>query len=789
MRIESRFTVKVAMMTICGFLSPLVRRTMGRSTAAFMIPTHSRCLSGSFFIPPSPTKNIDTRYRRSFRYASNGSTEGKGEGASKKSGSSSRAKPKSKKIKVKEITQENIEKLAAAFDELARKEGFDSSKSYHADDSTFEEYFDDDDFLDDDDIDDDLDEMEIMTKDSKPDKWELDDVLDPNSFVIDDFVNEKVPTRGRGQTIKAPKVSGDEDDDFIDFGDDDDNDMEARIAAARRDLSVGRVTVPSELDEFATKVDLAQLGFRRELNPFGNDETPRKAAFKLITNPMSCPACGSDFQCRNENRPGYLPPEKFSIQTKLSKIEEMQQLKAKAESAEWSPEDEVEFLIQTANGKATNDERSAADIDIDAMAAEMGLDLAALSSKKAICKRCHGLQNFGKVENSLRPGWTNEPTMSQDEFRNLLKPISEKPAVIIALVDLFDFSGSVLRELDGIAGDNPVILAANKIDLLPPKMGKQRAENWVRRELEYMGVRSLANVGGAVRLISCKTGVGVDDMLDKARSLADEMDCDVYVVGAANAGKSTLINKVLGRREEKPVGKVRAGNRNAFKGALTTSPLPGTTLKFIKVDIGDGRSMYDTPGLLVPGTFTQLLTPDELKTVCPKKPVEPVTFRVEAGKCVLVGGLARVEVIGDSQPFMFTFYVANEIKLHPTSASKADEFIEKHAGNMLTPPFEPGQQRMAELGEFESHVLEIEGTGWKEAAADLTLTGLGWVAVTGAGSVKVKVSVPKGIGVAVRPPLMPFDIWEVASRYTGAKAVRKVGKSKSGKKRKGVGRN
>ena len=67
--------------------------------------------------------------------------------------------------------------------------------------------------------------------------------------------------------------------------------------------------------------------------------------------------------------------------------------------------------------------------------------------------------------------------------------------------------------------------------------------------------------------------------------------------------------------------------------------------------------------------------------------------------------------------------------------------------------------------------------------------GLGWVAVTGAGSVKVKVSVPRGIGVAVRPPLMPFDIWEVASRYTGAKAVRKGGKTKSGKTRKGVGRN
>ena len=89
---------------------------------------------------------------------------------------------------------------------------------------------------------------------------------------------------------------------------------------------------------------------------------------------------------------------------------------------------------------------------------------------------------------------------------------------------------------------------------------------------------------------------------------------------AANAGKSTLLNHILGRRnEDKRVPKFRPGNLNSRKGAVTTSPLPGTTLKFIKVDLGGGRNLYDTPGLLVPGTLTQLLTPEELKIVVPKR--------------------------------------------------------------------------------------------------------------------------------------------------------------------------
>ena len=136
---------------------------------------------------------------------------------------------------------------------------------------------------------------------------------------------------------------------------------------------------------------------------------------------------------------------------------------------------------------STDDETD--EIDINAMAHDLGLDLEKLAEaeKKVICKRCHGLQNFGEAPEMLRPGWTDEPSLSQEKFRDLLLPLREKPAVIVALVDLFDFSGSILPDLDAIAGDNPVIIAANKVDLMPSQMGQNRIESWVRRELEYMG--------------------------------------------------------------------------------------------------------------------------------------------------------------------------------------------------------------------------------------------------------------------------------------------------------------
>jgi hypothetical protein len=499
---------------------------------------------------------------------------------------------------VDKITPEHADKLAQAFDEMARKEGFDSSMSSFANDATFEDDFEDEEF----DIDEDEDEGD--------DDEVLDsnvDLLDRDSFDISDFMDD---------------ASSDEPD-FLDLGEPKGgkvDDMDARIAAAGRDMDLGSVTVPTEMDRYASDFspkDMRKLGFRPESNPFGNDETPRKEQFKLVTEAKVCSACGADFQSHNEQKPGYLPPDKYEIQVKLGKIEDMQKLQDKAETADWSTDDEINWLIQTSGG---TDVAAEEEVDIGTMAQQMDLDLAELAQKTVICKRCHGLQNFGTVEDSLRPGWTKEPLLSQGKFRDLLRPLRDKPAVIVALVDLFDFSGSVLAELDTIAGDNPVIIAANKADLLSSKMGPQRVENWVRRELEYLGIESLANIGGAVRLVSCKTGMGIPTLLEKARNLAEEMDCDVYVVGAANAGKSSLINYILRQAstDVKP-GKRRAGNANSRKGAVTTSPLPGTTLKFIKVDLGGGRSLYDTPGLLVPSTLTQLLTPDELKMVVPKK--------------------------------------------------------------------------------------------------------------------------------------------------------------------------
>ena len=68
---------------------------------------------------------------------------------------------------------------------------------------------------------------------------------------------------------------------------------------------------------------------------------------------------------------------------------------------------------------------------------------------------------------------------------------------------------------------------------------------------------------------------------------------------------------------------------------------------------------------------------------------------------------------------------------------------------------------MAKFPKLESHDFSVTGIGWKESAADIVLSNVGWVAVTaGVGSeVSVRAYTPNAIGLNLREPaLLPTSV-------------------------------
>lgn len=60
------------------------------------------------------------------------------------------------------------------------------------------------------------------------------------------------------------------------------------------------------------------------------------------------------------------------------------------------------------------------------------------------------------------------------------------------------------------------------------------------------------------------------------------------------------------------------------------------------------------------------------------------------------------------------------------------------------------------------------------------MAGLGWVAVSGPGVARVRVTVPEGTAVGIRPSLMPFEANTTTASFTGGKFGRKTAKHKPG---------
>ncbi|CAM9996517.1 unnamed protein product, partial [Choristocarpus tenellus] len=160
--------------------------------------------------------------------------------------------------------------------------------------------------------------------------------------------------------------------------------------------------------------------------------------------------------------------------------------------------------------------------------------------------------------------------------------------------------------------------------------------------------------------------------------------------------------------------------------------------------------------------------------------VEHVTFRVGEGKVVMMGGLARFEVV-EGRPYLVTFFVSNEVRLHPTDATRVEAMLQNHLGKdqMIFPPY--STERLQELGEMVSYDFEVYGAGWKESAADVVISGLGWLSLTGAGPVRIRVTAPKDVLVMLRDPLMPYESWDTTAKYTGGATIKK-GKKKQGRR-------
>jgi 30S ribosome assembly GTPase len=338
---------------------------------------------------------------------------------------------------------------------------------------------------------------------------------------------------------------------------------------------------------------------------------------------------------------------------------------------------------------------------------------SALKRDVIVCKRCFRLTHYNEVPDLL----------PQDEdFITLLNRIGESKALIVYLTDIFDFNGSWVSGLQRIAGKNDILLVGNKVDVLPKSTNHEKLKRWMRHMSKDYGLKPID-----VYLISAEKGHGIEELALAIDHYRDGMD--VFVVGCTNVGKSTFINQLIRK----------FGGDDRYKA--TTSPFPGTTLNFIELPLDDGRSLYDTPGIINHHQIAHVVTYDELKMILPKKEIKPKVYQLNEGQTLFFGGLARLDYQGDGRRSLIC-YMSNELYIHRTKIEKADSLYEEQVGELLKPPFDPEKKL-----KLVRHDLSL-----KEKDMDIVVSGLGWITVKGSGA-KVSVYAPSGVQIIKRPSI------------------------------------
>lgn len=331
------------------------------------------------------------------------------------------------------------------------------------------------------------------------------------------------------------------------------------------------------------------------------------------------------------------------------------------------------------------------------------------------CKRCFRLRHYNEV---------SDVELTDDDFLNMLHEISEKDALIVNLVDIFDFNGSLITGIQRFAGNNPILMVGNKVDLLPKSLKKGKMRQWLTERAHEAGIRPKEVVmTSAVNAQSVENLMSIIEKERKGR--------DVYVVGTTNVGKSTLINQIIQLATE-------------TENVITTSYFPGTTLGKIEIPLDDGSVLVDTPGVIQSSQLAHYLSPKELKQVTPRKEVKPKVYQLNEEQTLFFGGVARFDYVSGSGKQSFVSFVSNELKIHRTKLEKADDLYERKQGELLQPPLPENVEAFPELKRVEFTTKE---------PSDIVFSGLGWVTVDQPGT-KVAGWAPKGVDVVIRKAMI-----------------------------------
>lgn len=267
----------------------------------------------------------------------------------------------------------------------------------------------------------------------------------------------------------------------------------------------------------------------------------------------------------------------------------------------------------------------------------MLLDGYTVNLENDLCQRCFRLKNYGEYQATTK---TNE------EYQQILEAVGKTKDLVVYVTDVLN----VEQDLYDIRKflPNKILLVLNKRDVIPKSVKDEKLIQYFKDKYDFFN---------DIVVVSCEKNINIDHLLNRIKFF--QVTKQVYVVGHTNAGKSSLINKLI-------------KNYSDSKQELTISPLPSTTLNLINIEINDYLTIIDTPGLIDEGSITNYVDNELLKIITPKKEIKTKTYQLRRGQSIIIGDLVRIDYV-DGEKNSFTLYISNDIKTKRIISSRHDD--------------------------------------------------------------------------------------------------------------------
>lgn len=281
---------------------------------------------------------------------------------------------------------------------------------------------------------------------------------------------------------------------------------------------------------------------------------------------------------------------------------------------------------------------------------------------KKLCQRCFRIRHYNEYKKIDK---------DNNYYLSIINKIEKTNDLVVLVTDFLN-----LDLLINIK--NPTILVLSKRDLIPRNIDEEKL---------LKDIKTNTNIIDKI-IISSKNNYNLDLLYEKIKKYKKTKN--VYVIGFTNAGKSTLINKII-------------KNYGEDENYLTTSNLPSTTLDLIKININETLTLIDTPGLLDEGSI--ILNADDklLKKITPSKEIKPITIQVKIPQSIIIDEIAKIDI---KEKTNLIFYISNNLKI--------DRFYKENS--------KLSELKKQTINIKKNHDLVIKGLGFIKATADTKLT-------------------------------------------------------------------